>query len=58
MAGQLVQNLYLDRRFAFAQQVDDAMAQLTLEQLNATWRKYIAPDRLVLAWGGDFKPPQ
>ena len=41
-----------------AQQVDDAMAQLTLDQLNAAWRKYIQPDRLVLAWGGDFKPPQ
>ncbi len=58
VAGQLAQNLYLERRFAFAQQVDDAMAQLTLEQLNAVWRKYITPDRLVLAWGGDFKPPQ
>ena len=58
VAGQLAQNLYLDRRFAYAQQVDDAMAKLTLDQLNAAWRKYIQPDRLVLAWGGDFKPPQ
>jgi len=58
VARALVQNLYLDRRFAFSQQVDDAMARLTLEQLNAAWRKYIQPDRLVLAWGGDFKPPQ
>ncbi|MDP1649701.1 MAG: pitrilysin family protein [Rubrivivax sp.] len=57
-AGQLAQNLYLERRFAFAQQVDDAMARLTLEQLNAAWRKYISPERLVLAWGGDFKSPQ
>jgi zinc protease len=58
VAGALAQNLYLDRRFAFAQQVDDAMARLTLEQLNAAWRKYIDPSRLVLAWGGDFKPAQ
>jgi zinc protease len=58
VAGALVQNLYLDRRFAFAQQVDDAMAKVTLEQLNAVWRKYIDPSRLVLAWGGDFKPAQ
>ena len=58
VAGALAQNLYLDRRFAFAQQVDDAMAKLTLEQLNAVWRKYIDPSRLVLAWGGDFKPLQ
>jgi len=58
VAGALAQNLYLGRSFAFSQQVDDAMARLTLEQLNAAWRKYIDPDRLVLAWGGDFKPAQ
>ncbi len=58
VAGALAQNLYLGRSFAFSQQVDDAMAKLTLGELNAVWRKYIHPDRLVLAWGGDFKPPQ
>ena len=34
------------------------MAKLTLDELNAVWRKYIQPERLVLAWGGDFKAPQ
>jgi len=58
VAGALAQNLYLDRTFAFSQQIDDAMAKLTLDELNAVWRKYIQPERLVLAWGGDFKPPQ
>ena len=58
VTGALAQNLYLGRSFAYSQQVDDAMAKLTLEQLNAAWRKYIQPERLVLAWGGDFKPPQ
>jgi zinc protease len=57
VAGQLVNNLYLDRRFAFAQQVDEALSRLTLAQMNAAWRKYIDPNRLVLAWGGDFKAP-
>ena len=28
---------------------------LTLEQVNAAWRKYVDPSRVVLAWGGDFK---
>jgi zinc protease len=56
VAGQLASNLYLERRFAFAQQTDDAIAGLTLEQVNAAWRKYIDPQRLVMAWGGDFKP--
>ena len=56
MAGGLAQNLYLDRRFAFSQQVDQALQQLTPAQVNAAWRAYIDPAKLVLAWGGDFKP--
>ncbi len=55
VAGLLLDNLYLDRTFAYSQQVDDAIAALTLERLNAVWRQYIDPERLVLAWGGDFK---
>lgn len=57
VADTLTRNLNLDRRFAFAQQIDNAIAALTLEQVNAAWRKYIAPERLVTAWGGDFKKP-
>lgn len=57
VAGALASNLYLGRQFAFAQRVDDAIAQVTLPQLNAVWRKFIDPQRLVLAWGGDFKAP-
>ncbi len=55
VAGQLVNNLYLSRRFALSQAVDEALAKLTPEQVNAAWRKYIEPGKLVLAWGGDFK---
>ena len=58
VANQLANNLYLDRRYAFQQQVDDAIAKLTLEQLNAAWRRWIDPAKLVLAWGGDFKNAQ
>nr|WP_236580615.1 pitrilysin family protein [Rubrivivax sp. A210] len=54
VASQLAGNLYLGRRFAVAQQVDDAIAALSLEQVNAAWRRYITPERLVWAWGGDF----
>jgi zinc protease len=57
VAGQLVNNLYLSRRFALSQAVDDALAKLTPAEVNAAWRKYIVPDKLVLAWGGDFKQP-
>jgi zinc protease len=55
VAGAMARNLHLQRRFAFAQQVDDALEKMTLEQLNAAWRRHIRPDQLVLAWGGDFK---
>ncbi len=56
VADRLVANLELGRRYALAQEVDDAIAALTLEQVNAAWRRYIAPERLVAGWGGDFKP--
>jgi zinc protease len=56
VAGRLASNLLLGRRFAVSQQVDDAIAALTLEQVNAAWRKYIEPPKLVLGWAGDFKP--
>ena len=54
---QISGNLYFDRRFAFAQQVDEAMARATLAQVNAAWRKYMDPAKVVYAWGGDFKQP-
>ncbi len=57
LAGQLANNLYVGRRFDFAQQTDDAIARLTLEQVNAAWRRHIDEGKLVIAWGGDFKQP-
>jgi zinc protease len=56
VAGALASNLYLGRTFAYSQQIDDALARLTLAQVNAAWRKYVTPQSLVMAWGGDFKP--
>jgi zinc protease len=58
VAGSLASNLYLGRTFAYSQQIDDALAKLTLDQVNAAWRKHVTPQSLVMAWGGDFKPPQ
>jgi zinc protease len=54
---QISGNLYVGRSFAFAQAVEDALAKVTLEQVNAAWRRHIDPARLVTAWGGDFKQP-
>jgi len=58
MAGLAANDLYLGRTFAFAQQVDERLAAVTLEQLNTAWRRYIDPDRMAVAWGGDFKGGQ
>ena len=57
VAGALANNLYLGRSFAFAAQVDAAIEKLTLEQVNAALRKYLAPERFVSAFAGDFKGP-
>ncbi|MEO5881521.1 MAG: pitrilysin family protein [Caldimonas sp.] len=55
VASQLASDQRLGRTFAFAQRVDQAIETLSLDQVNAAWRKYIDPARVVLAWGGDFK---
>jgi zinc protease len=55
LAGALANNLYLNRTFARSQQVDDAIAALTVEQVNAALRKYIKPESFVYGFGGDFK---
>jgi zinc protease len=57
LVEQIGANLYFERRFNFAQSVDEAIGKVTLAQANAAWRKHIDPARLVLAWGGDFKQP-
>jgi zinc protease len=56
LAYALANNLYLGRTFALAAQVDAAIGQLTLEQVNAALRKYVTPEQFVSAFAGDFKP--
>ena len=55
VASQLASDQRLGRTFAFAQRIDREIETLSLAQVNAAWRKYIDPSRVVLAWGGDFK---
>lgn len=55
VAGMLVGNLFLGRRFALQQQVDDAIAALTLDQVNAALRRHVDPAKWVVIWAGDFK---
>ena len=48
---------FLGRTFAVSQRVDEALAALTLEQVNAALRRYLKPDALATAVAGDFKTP-
>ncbi len=56
LASALASNLYLGRTFARSAQVDAALADLTLAQVNAALRKYVKPDTFAAAFAGDFKP--
>ncbi|HEX7644185.1 MAG TPA: pitrilysin family protein [Burkholderiaceae bacterium] len=47
--------LYLDRTFAWSKQYEDKVKALTLEQVNAAWRKAIDADKLSVAIAGDGK---
>ena len=55
LAGALAGNLYLGRDFALSQRIDDAIAKLTADQVNAALRKYLKPESFVYGLGGDFK---
>lgn len=54
VAGTLVQNLHLGRRFERAQRIDDQIAKLGVEQVNAALRRHLDPARWSAAWAGDF----
>jgi zinc protease len=56
LAGALASNLDLGRTFEVSAQVDRALEQLTLEQVNAALRKHLRPDSFLSAVAGDFKP--
>ena len=55
LADALSSNLELGRTFAYAQQTDDAIANASLEEVNAAMRRHITPADFVMALGGDFK---
>ncbi|MCX2860522.1 pitrilysin family protein [Paucibacter sp. PLA-PC-4] len=51
----LAGNLYLGRTMAKSQQVDEAIAALSLEQVNAALRKYFKLEDFQIVFAGDFK---
>lgn len=54
LAAGLAQNLYLQRDYAEAAKVDEALRKLTLDEVNAAWRRYLVADKLVWGAAGDF----
>ena len=54
IAGALMQQLYLGRRFDYSARIDSEIAALTAAQVNAALAKYLKPDAFAYAYGGDF----
>ncbi|MEX8503857.1 MAG: M16 family metallopeptidase [Leptothrix ochracea] len=56
LAAAMVSQLELGRTFEQTRKVDEAIAGLSLDQVNAALRRYLHPDDFVMAWAGDLKP--
>ncbi|MEO8186213.1 MAG: pitrilysin family protein [Burkholderiaceae bacterium] len=55
LAGAWTANMDLGRTFAFSKQFEDQMLAVTVNQVNAAFRKYIDPARLTFVIAGDAK---
>jgi zinc protease len=55
VAGAWINNLDLGRTFEFSKQFEDRLRAVTLEQVNAAFRKYIDPDKMTFVIAGDAK---
>ncbi len=54
LVGQLAGNAYLDRTMAWEAELDARLAALTVEQVNAVWRKHVGSARFSAFEAGDF----
>lgn len=54
LAGQLSQQLYFERTMDWQARLESAMSELTVEQVNAAFRKWIDPSKLSIVKAGDF----
>jgi len=54
IASSWVDRLYLGQTFAEAAEFDAKYLAVTLDEVNAAFRKYIDPDKLVVVKAGDF----
>jgi len=54
LAGALAQQAYLGRTFALSGSIDAAIAALTAAEVNAVFRRLVAPDGFAFTYAGDF----
>ena len=54
LASAWAEYLYLGRTFEFSKAIDAKIKGLTLEQVNAAFRKYIDPAKVSVFKAGDF----
>jgi zinc protease len=55
VAAAWVGNLDLGRTFEFSKQFEDRLMALTVDQVNAAFRKYIEPEKMTFVLAGDAK---
>jgi len=54
LTGALASQAYLGRTWDFSEKIDTALTALTLSQVNAVLRKYVAPSGFAWSDAGDF----
>ncbi|MFG6462227.1 M16 family metallopeptidase [Roseateles sp. DXS20W] len=57
LAGGLTSMAERGETWGQAQKRDEALANVTVEQANAAWRKHIRADSFIISTAGDFKNP-
>jgi zinc protease len=55
IASQIISNLNLGRTFAFSAEQEKAILALTPAKVQAAFKKYVDPKKLVIIRAGDFK---
>ena len=55
LASQLLGTMFNRRTLQFTADYEKRVAELTIDDVNSAIKKYILPDSLVMAVGGDFE---
>jgi zinc protease len=58
LAGAMINFIERGKTPKFLAELDELRAQITLDEVNAAFRKYVVPERMVFAVGGDLANPK